>query len=96
MDHVTNTFESLKPEAWTSRTAIILAHGAGQGMNSPFINNTFAFIRILSSCSPLNSTIGCQQSCSSLNRRLFTLIIKCQREVVESQLVLIVETNHSW
>jgi predicted alpha/beta-hydrolase family hydrolase len=35
MDHV--TFEILKPDPWTSQTAIILAHGAGQGMNSPFI-----------------------------------------------------------
>jgi predicted alpha/beta-hydrolase family hydrolase len=35
MDHV--TFEVLKPDSWTSQTAIILAHGAGQGMNSPFM-----------------------------------------------------------
>src|SRR5260370_26015649 len=31
------TFEILKPDGWTSRAAIILAHGAGQGMNSPFM-----------------------------------------------------------
>jgi len=30
-------FEVLKPASWTSQTAIILAHGAGQGMNSPFM-----------------------------------------------------------
>jgi predicted alpha/beta-hydrolase family hydrolase len=30
-------FEILQPDPWTSRTAIILAHGAGQGMNSPFM-----------------------------------------------------------
>jgi predicted alpha/beta-hydrolase family hydrolase len=29
--------EVLKPASWTSKTAAILAHGAGQGMNSPFI-----------------------------------------------------------
>jgi predicted alpha/beta-hydrolase family hydrolase len=28
---------TLKPSRWTSRTAVILAHGAGQGMNSPFM-----------------------------------------------------------
>jgi predicted alpha/beta-hydrolase family hydrolase len=28
----------LKPESWTSETAIILGHGAGQGMNSPFMS----------------------------------------------------------
>ena len=31
-------FEILKPDSWTSRTAIILAHGAGQGMDSPFMS----------------------------------------------------------
>src|SRR2546429_1722080 len=30
-------FEILKPDSWTSRTAIFLAHGAGQGMDSPFM-----------------------------------------------------------
>ena len=29
--------EILKPESWTNHTAIILAHGAGQGMQSPFM-----------------------------------------------------------
>jgi uncharacterized protein len=29
--------EILKPDSWQSRTAIILAHGAGQGMASPFM-----------------------------------------------------------
>jgi uncharacterized protein len=29
--------EILKPKSWDSRTAIILAHGAGQGMHSPFM-----------------------------------------------------------
>ena len=32
------SFELLKPKSWDSRTAIILAHGAGQGMHSPFMN----------------------------------------------------------
>jgi predicted alpha/beta-hydrolase family hydrolase len=27
-----------KPAAWDGKTAIILGHGAGQGMNSPFMN----------------------------------------------------------
>jgi uncharacterized protein len=35
MDHI--KFEILKPDAWTSHTAVVLAHGAGQGMNSPFM-----------------------------------------------------------
>ena len=35
MDHV--KFDILKPNPWTSRTAIIIAHGAGQGMHSPFM-----------------------------------------------------------
>src|SRR5438132_774677 len=39
MDHVTNTFEGLKPESWATKTAIILAHGAGQGMNSSFMTH---------------------------------------------------------
>lgn len=30
-------FEILKPASWTSQTAVILAHGAGQGMDSPFM-----------------------------------------------------------
>jgi predicted alpha/beta-hydrolase family hydrolase len=30
-------FEILKPDSWDTRTAIILAHGAGQGMHSPFM-----------------------------------------------------------
>src|SRR5437667_5995058 len=30
-------FEILKPDPWTTHIAIILAHGAGQGMNSPFM-----------------------------------------------------------
>jgi len=30
--------EILKPENWTSKTGIILGHGAGQGMNSPFMS----------------------------------------------------------
>jgi len=30
-------FEILKPEPWPTSTAIILAHGAGQGMQSPFM-----------------------------------------------------------
>jgi predicted alpha/beta-hydrolase family hydrolase len=30
-------FEVLEPESWSNRTAIILAHGAGQGMHSPFM-----------------------------------------------------------
>jgi len=30
--------EVLEPKRWDNRTAIILAHGAGQGMNSPFMN----------------------------------------------------------
>jgi predicted alpha/beta-hydrolase family hydrolase len=29
--------EILEPGSWVSKTAIILAHGAGQGMNSPFM-----------------------------------------------------------
>src|SRR4030095_4803172 len=29
--------EVLEPESWSNRTAIILAHGAGQGMHSPFM-----------------------------------------------------------
>jgi uncharacterized protein len=29
--------EVLKPDSWNSHTAIVLAHGAGQGMNSPFM-----------------------------------------------------------
>ena len=35
-------FEVLKPANWTSQTAIILAHGAGQGMNSPFMTHFHA------------------------------------------------------
>lgn len=35
MDHLTS--EILRPKAWDSGTAIILAHGAGQGMHSPFM-----------------------------------------------------------
>ena len=35
MDHI--KFEILKPATWSSHTAFILAHGAGQGMNSPFM-----------------------------------------------------------
>jgi predicted alpha/beta-hydrolase family hydrolase len=31
------SFEVLEPESWSNRTAIILAHGAGQGMHSPFM-----------------------------------------------------------
>src|SRR5215813_7393432 len=31
------SFELLKPKSWDGRTAIILAHGAGQGMHSPFM-----------------------------------------------------------
>src|SRR5262247_2943877 len=31
-------FEVLEPESRSNRTAIILAHGAGQGMHSPFMN----------------------------------------------------------
>jgi predicted alpha/beta-hydrolase family hydrolase len=31
-------FETLKPDEWTSQTAIILAHGAGQGMQSAFMS----------------------------------------------------------
>src|SRR5215510_5832192 len=31
------SFEVLEPESWNNRTAIILAHGAGQGMHSPFM-----------------------------------------------------------
>src|SRR5437016_14377530 len=30
-------FEILKPDPWTTHIAIVLAHGAGQGMNSPFM-----------------------------------------------------------
>ena len=36
MDH--GPFEILKPQSSDTRTAIILAHGAGQGMHSPFMN----------------------------------------------------------
>jgi len=32
------SFELLNPTSWDSRTAVILAHGAGQGMDSPFMN----------------------------------------------------------
>jgi predicted alpha/beta-hydrolase family hydrolase len=32
------TWIAAKPELWDGRTAIILGHGAGQGMNSPFMN----------------------------------------------------------
>jgi uncharacterized protein len=32
------SFERLNPTSWDSRTAVILAHGAGQGMHSPFMN----------------------------------------------------------
>jgi len=32
------SFEVLEPQSWDQHTAIILAHGAGQGMNSPFMN----------------------------------------------------------
>jgi uncharacterized protein len=32
------SFEVLEPRAWDHRTAIILAHGAGQGMHSPFMS----------------------------------------------------------
>lgn len=35
MDHL--PFEILSPQSWTNGAAIILAHGAGQGMHSPFI-----------------------------------------------------------
>jgi predicted alpha/beta-hydrolase family hydrolase len=35
MDHI--KFEILKADPWTSQTAVVLAHGAGQGMNSPFM-----------------------------------------------------------
>jgi uncharacterized protein len=31
------SFEVLEPQSWSNRTAIILAHGAGQGMHSPFL-----------------------------------------------------------
>src|SRR5262250_2269828 len=31
------SFEVLEPQSWSNRTAIILAHGAGQGMHSPFM-----------------------------------------------------------
>jgi predicted alpha/beta-hydrolase family hydrolase len=31
------SFEVLEPQPWISGEAIILAHGAGQGMNSPFM-----------------------------------------------------------
>src|SRR5215467_13328501 len=31
------SFEVLEPESWSNRTAIIFAHGAGQGMHSPFM-----------------------------------------------------------
>src|SRR6266849_6099395 len=37
MDHMKFTLETLKPEPWTSGIAITLAHGAGQGMHSPFM-----------------------------------------------------------
>ena len=30
-------FEVAEPDSWISQTAVILAHGAGQGMNSPFM-----------------------------------------------------------
>src|SRR5881296_1211365 len=36
MDH--GPFEILKPQSSDTRAAIILAHGAGQGMHSPFMN----------------------------------------------------------
>jgi hypothetical protein len=31
------SIDILKPQSWDTRTAIILAHGAGQGMHSPFM-----------------------------------------------------------
>jgi predicted alpha/beta-hydrolase family hydrolase len=37
MSVVKLTFDISKPQSWTNRTAIILAHGAGQGMHSPFM-----------------------------------------------------------
>lgn len=32
------SFKVLKPESWDGRTAFILGHGAGQGMDSPFMS----------------------------------------------------------
>jgi predicted alpha/beta-hydrolase family hydrolase len=37
MDHGSGPIEILTPDPWNTRTAIILAHGAGQGMHSPFM-----------------------------------------------------------
>jgi predicted alpha/beta-hydrolase family hydrolase len=31
------TWHAIKPESWDQKTAIVLAHGAGQGMDSPFM-----------------------------------------------------------
>src|SRR5690242_3706914 len=36
MDH--GSVKVLKPESWDGRRAVILAHGAGQGMHSPFMS----------------------------------------------------------
>jgi uncharacterized protein len=38
MEMADRSFEVLKPQSWDKGTAIVLAHGAGQGMNSPFMN----------------------------------------------------------
>src|SRR5262249_36654211 len=34
---MSGSFEVLEPQSWSNGTAIILAHGAGQGMHSPFM-----------------------------------------------------------
>src|SRR5215510_14889627 len=31
------TWLAIKPESWNQKVAIVLAHGAGQGMDSPFM-----------------------------------------------------------
>jgi predicted alpha/beta-hydrolase family hydrolase len=33
-----DSVDILEPAPWSTRTAIVLAHGAGQGMHSPFMN----------------------------------------------------------